>query len=102
QQREGAKMHGNHSLGLEQLAGVGGFTRTHGKHVPYGQHRQVRLIELVNNVHVAKHIGVSCVINLESVSEVDHIAARLAPINNLAVILDPTGVVCMHHGHVDV
>src|SRR4051794_17496182 len=64
---ESAEMHGNDRLGTQQSARVGSLTRAHGVVVADGDHGDVRLVELANDVHVAEDVGVTGVVDLHVV-----------------------------------
>ncbi len=65
----------DHRFRLDQLPyGVSGLFRPHGEKAPDAHEREVRLVELPNERHIAEDGGVSRVIDLEAVLHLDHVA----------------------------
>ncbi len=95
-------MHGDDHLRFQQTAGVGGLTRPHGENIANGQHHQVRLIQLMDDVHVAENVGVAGMVDLHSILKLDDVPAGLAAVDDLPVVFDSARVVGMDHGHTDV
>ena len=95
-------MHGDDRLRLQQVAGVGGFARRHGVVVANRNHGNLRRIEIANDRHVAKHVGVAGVVDLHAVGELDHVATGLAAVDDLVAIRNAARVVGVHHGDFDV
>ena len=91
-------MHRDNCLRLQQFAGVRGFARRHGEVVAYGQHDNLRRVKVSNNSHVAEYVRIARVVKLDSIGKFEHIAARLAAINNLIAILNSAGMHGVHHG----
>src|SRR5579862_3033871 len=94
---EGSKVHGNHGFCFQKITCIGSFTRTHSVVVADGNHGDIRLIEIVDDLHIAKHIGIASVINFDAVRELNHKTASFATVNNLVAIRNATGVVGMNH-----
>ena len=98
QHRKRPEVHGDNCFRLQQFAGIGGFARRHGEMVADRQHGNLRRVELANDGHVAKDIGVAGVVNLDSVGELEHVAAGFAAIDDLVAILNAAGVNRVNHG----
>ena len=95
-------MHGNHGFGLEQTAGVGRFKRTHGENITYGQHGQIRLVQLLNDGHIAEYIGITGMVNFQAILKVENKTARLTAIQRLLIIFNGAGVIGADHGDFNV
>ena len=52
----------------------------------------------MDDAHVAEHVGIAGVVNLQAIRELDYIPAGFATIDELFAILDAARVVSMHHG----
>src|ERR1039458_305790 len=68
------------------------------KRSPIGSMTIFWCIEIANDGHVTKYIGVARVVKLDSVRELEHVAAGFAPVDNLIAILYSAGVHRVHHG----
>ena len=98
QLREGAEVHGDYGFGLQEFAGVGRLARRHGEMVADGQHDNFGRVEIADDGHVAEDVGVAGVVELDSVGELEHVAARLAAVDDLVAILYAAGVDGVDHG----
>ena len=97
-----AEVHGNYFLDPQKLAGISGFPRTHGKEVSNGQHRQIRLVKLPNEFHVAEKIGIAGVVNLKLVGELNHVPDGLTSVDNLPVVQNAATMVGMDHSQSEI
>lgn len=70
-------MHRNHRLGVQQklhpshpslssyvIYSVGGFLRSHRVEIADAEQRNVRSVEIINDLHIAERSGVSAVIDM--------------------------------------
>ena len=71
---------------LQQTAGHGGFARAHGVEVADGQEGQLRMIQLLDQLHVGEDVGVAGEIDGAAVVEVQHVACGLAAVDDFAVV----------------
>ncbi len=102
QLREGAEVHGDYGFGLEEFAGIGGLARRHGEMVADGQHDDFGRVEIADDSHVAEDVGVAGVVELDSVGELEHVAAGFAAVDDLVAILNAAGVDGVDHGDLHV
>lgn len=91
-------MHRDDELRLQELARISRFARRHGEQIADRQHHQLRRIQLANDLHVAEHIRITCVIDLDAALQFHDITTRFAAVYDLPVVLDPARVVRMNHG----
>src|SRR5712691_620396 len=78
QQAERAPVAGDDALHVEQLDGDGSFLRAHRVMVADRDHRDVRLVDAADQLHVAEHAGVAGEVDLLVVLGRDDDARRLA------------------------
>ena len=95
-------MHGNDGFRFQQVAGISGLTRTHGVVITDGQHSNSRRIEVANDCHVAKDVGVAGMIYLDAVFKFDHVAARFSAVNQCVTVLNSARMIGVDHGDFDV
>ena len=100
--RKRAEVHGDDSFRLQQVAGIRGFARPHRVVIADRQQGEVGCVELADNPHIAEHIGIPGMINLQPGGKFDHVATGFPAINQLVAVLNAAGVIGMDHGDFDV
>ena len=91
-------MHGDDELGHEQPAGQGRLGRVHDVVAADGQHHQLRLIKLPDELHVLEHRGVAGVIGHKAVGEFNHKTARVSRGHHAALVFGGGRVHRLGHG----
>ena len=84
--------------GPQQAAGESGFVRAHGVQIADRQKRQLRMVELLDEVHVAEHVGIAGEVQGAPIGESQHIAGRFAAVYDLAVVQDAAAMHRVRHG----
>src|SRR3954469_20270573 len=90
-------MHRDNEFRLQQLACIGGFSWGHREEISDWQHYHFRRIEFTDDVHVAKHVGVAGMVNLEAAFKFYYVSTSFSAVDHLAIILDPAGMVGVDH-----
>jgi dienelactone hydrolase len=99
ERRERAEVHRDHLARAKQFARQRGLARAHGEQVADRQNRQLRMVELFDQVHVRKHVGIAGEIERAAIGEVQHVTRRLAAVDDLAVVQNPAAMHRVGHGH---
>src|SRR5260370_5977796 len=99
---ERAEVHRHHGLHAEELGRLGGALRAHGVEAADRQKCDVELRQLGEQRHVAEDVGVAGEVDLEPVLELDHKAACVAPVDDVAAVLgDAARVLGVDKGDLD-
>src|SRR5208283_3535873 len=92
------EVHRNDRFRLQQFTGIGSLARRHSEKVADGQHGNLGRVKVADDGHVVEDVGIARVVELDSVRELEHIAAGFAAIDDLIAILNPAGMHRVHHG----
>ena len=92
-------MHRDYLARAQQFARQRRLQRAHGEQVADRQNRQLRMVKLFDQVHVREHVGIAGEVQRASIGEAQHVARRLAAVDDLAVIQNPAAMHRVGHGH---
>src|SRR4029077_7906886 len=93
-------MHRNYVLHTQKTDRTRRLVGSHGEVIADRQQRDIRLIQLTYEFHVAEQRRVPRVVHGKSSGHANHQSGWLAAIYSLAIVIDGVRVKCMGHGYV--
>src|SRR5579871_4483887 len=101
QHGEGAEVHGNDHLRLEEFDGIGRFARGHGEVIANGQQNGAGVIEFADQRHIAKYACVTGMVEDFAVFQFNYIASGDAAIDDGIAVVDAAAMVGVNHSYAD-